>query len=96
MGRGLWFAAGAGTGVYAMVRARRLAEAFTPEGLADRLGALALGARMLAEDVREASAVREAQLREELGLQLESSGPRELGHAEPAAALHPAAAAHAC
>jgi len=36
MKRGLWFAAGAGAGVYAMARARRLAEAFTVEGLRDR------------------------------------------------------------
>ena len=33
MRRGLWFVAGAGAGVYAMVRGRRLAEAFTAEGL---------------------------------------------------------------
>ena len=71
--------AGAGTGVYAMVRARRIAEAFTPEGLTDRLGALALGARLLTEDVREASAVRETALRQELGLQLDgASEPRAL------------------
>ncbi|QWC85262.1 hypothetical protein KLP28_00220 [Nocardioidaceae bacterium] len=72
MGRGLWFVAGAGTGVYAMVRARRLAEAVTPEGLADRVGALALGARLLADDVRAATATREAEIRAELGLALES------------------------
>ena len=79
MGRGLWFVAGAGTGMYAMVRARRIAEAFTPEGLTDRLGALALGARLLTEDVREASAVRETALRQELGLQLDgASEPRAL------------------
>ena len=71
--------AGAGTGMYAMVRARRIAEAFTPEGLADRLGALALGARLLTEDVRAASEARESALRHELGLQVEGAGaPRAL------------------
>ena len=35
--QGFWFVAGAGVGVYAMVKARRAAEAFTPEGLRDRL-----------------------------------------------------------
>ena len=37
MNRGFWFVAGAGAGVYAMVKARRAAETFTPEGLRDRL-----------------------------------------------------------
>ena len=36
MRRGLWFVAGAGAGVYAMVRGRRAAEAFTADGLRDR------------------------------------------------------------
>ena len=86
MARGLWFVAGAGTGMYAMVRARRIAEAFTPEGLADRLGALALGARLLTEDVRAASEARESALRHELGLQVEgAAAPRALpGAAETA------------
>ena len=51
MKRGLWFAAGAGAGVYAMARARRLAEAFTVEGLRDRWEAVGLGARMLRDDI---------------------------------------------
>ncbi|MEZ5191145.1 MAG: DUF6167 family protein [Nocardioides sp.] len=36
MRRGLWFVAGAGAGVYATACARRVAEAFTADGLRDR------------------------------------------------------------
>ena len=43
MRRGLWFVAGAGAGIYAMVRGRRAAEALTVDGLSDRLGALSMG-----------------------------------------------------
>ena len=45
IGRGVWFAAGAAAGVYATVKARRVAEAFTPDGIRDRLNAVGLGAR---------------------------------------------------
>ncbi len=68
MRRGLWFAAGAGAGVYAMTRARRLAEAFTGDGLRDRWEAVALGARLLREDVAQAQAEKETELRERFGL----------------------------
>ena len=50
MRRGLWFAAGAGAGIYAMTRARRLAEAFTADGLRDRWEAVTLGARMFRDE----------------------------------------------
>ena len=68
MRRGLWFVAGAGAGVYAMVRARRLAEAFTPGGLSDRWHALTLGARMLRDEVAQGQAEAETELRERFGL----------------------------
>ena len=68
MKRGLWFAAGAGAGVYAMARARRLAEAFTVDGLRDRWEAVGLGARMLREDVAQGQAEKETELRERYGL----------------------------
>jgi hypothetical protein len=68
MRRGLWFAAGAGAGIYAMTRARRLAEAFTVAGLRDRWEAVGLGARMLREEVAQAQAERETELRERFGL----------------------------
>jgi hypothetical protein len=65
---GLCFMAGAGAGVYAMVRARRVAEAFTPDGLSDRWHALTLGARMLREEVAQGQAEAETELRERFGL----------------------------
>ena len=68
MPRTLWFAAGAGVGVYAMVRARRLAEAFTPDGLRDRASAAVVGLRALREEVAQGQAEKETELRERLGL----------------------------
>ena len=68
MPRTLWFAAGAGVGVYAMVRARRLAEAFTPDGLRDRANAAVLGLRALREEVAQGQAEKETELRERLHL----------------------------
>jgi Family of unknown function (DUF6167) len=68
MRRGLWFVAGAGTAVYVMVRGRRAAEAFTVDGLKDRLGALEVGARMLRDEVAQGRADKESELREKLGL----------------------------
>jgi hypothetical protein len=68
MRRGLWFVAGAGAGVYAMVRGRRAAEALTADGLRDRVGAVALGARMFRDEVAQGKADAETDLRERLGL----------------------------
>jgi hypothetical protein len=83
MSRALWFAAGAGAGVYGVVRARRAAEAFTAEGLHDRVSALFVGARMFRDEVAQGAADRETELRERFGVlpherpttpQLESRG----------------------
>ncbi len=68
MRRGLWFVAGAGAGVYAMVRGRRAAESLTAEGMRDRLSSLALGARMLRDEVAQGSAEKETELRARYGL----------------------------
>lgn len=68
MRRGLWFAAGAGAGIYAMIRGRRAAEALTVDGLKDRIGALEVGARMFRDEVAQGRADREVELRERLGL----------------------------
>ncbi len=68
MKRGMWFAAGVGAGVYGMVRVNRIKEAFTPDGLRDRFSGLSVGARMLRDEVAQASADREVELRERLGL----------------------------
>ena len=70
MSRALWFVAGAGAGagVYGMVRGRRAAEAFTAEGLHDRMSALFLGARMFRDEVAQGAADRETELRERFGV----------------------------
>jgi len=68
MNRGLWFVAGASAGVYAMTRARRVADSFTADGVRARWHGLTHAARLLSEDVRTAQAERETELREQLGL----------------------------
>ena len=70
MSRTIWFVAGAGAGVYAMAKARRAAEALTPEGLADRLSGLAVGAHLFREEVRAGMDEKETDLRRRLGLTL--------------------------
>ena len=67
MKRSLWFVAGAGAGVYAMVRGRRAAEAFTADGLRDRIGGLAVGARMFRDEVAAGRVEKETELRHQLG-----------------------------
>jgi hypothetical protein len=75
--RGIWFVAGAGAGVYAMSKARRLAETFTPEGLRDRMAGLGLGAHLFADELRAGMAEKETELRGRLGWTLDG-GAREL------------------
>lgn len=71
MRRGFWFVAGAGAGVYVMIRARRAAETFTPDGLRDRVAGLSVGAHLFADEVRAGMTERETELRERLGLALD-------------------------
>jgi Family of unknown function (DUF6167) len=66
--RSLWFVAGAGAGVYAMVRGRRAAEAFTTDGLRDRLGGLTVGMRIFRDEVATGRVEKETELRHQLGL----------------------------
>jgi len=74
--RGFWFVAGAGAGVYVVVKARRAAEALTPDGMRDRLSGLAVGAQLFTEEVRIGMAERETELRERFGYALD--GPLQL------------------
>lgn len=64
--RSLWFVAGAGAGVYVVVRARRAAEALTPEGLHDRLAGLSVGWHLFSDEVRAGMSEKETELRERL------------------------------
>jgi len=66
--RSVWFVAGAGAGAYAIIRARRVAEAFTVDGITDRLHATGLGLRMFRDEVAEGKAEAETELRERMGL----------------------------
>jgi hypothetical protein len=68
MRRGVWFAAGAGAGAYAVVRARRVAEAFTSEGVRDRLRAGVVGLRSFRDEVAQGRFEKETELRERLRL----------------------------
>jgi hypothetical protein len=79
MSRGLWFAAGAGAGIYAMVRGRRAAEVLTYDGLHDRLGALALGARLLRDEVAQGRAEAEPEVR----ARLQAPPPPQVGGIAP-------------
>jgi hypothetical protein len=64
IGKGVLFAAGAAAGVYATVKVRRLAESFTPDGIHDRISALALGARLMREEFVQGAADAEADIRQ--------------------------------
>ena len=82
MSRAVWFAAGAGVGVYAMTRARRVAALLTPEGLADRLAGLSLGAHLFGAEVRAGMDEKENEVRERLGLASHGT-PSELAGPRP-------------
>jgi Family of unknown function (DUF6167) len=66
MSRLTWFAAGALTGVYGLLRAKRAATNLTPDGLAARAAALRAGLQVLTSEVGAGMAERETQLREQL------------------------------
>lgn len=83
MRRGIWFAAGAGAGIYVSFRARRVAEAFTSDGISDRIAALQLGGRLLREDIATGAAQKEAELRQRIATtaELTTSSKRALAAA---------------
>lgn len=68
MGRPLWFVAGAGVGLYAAARARRVADSLTADGVRDRVRGWQVGARLFADEVHQGRAEAETELRERLGL----------------------------
>jgi len=70
MNRGLWFVAGAGFGIYSLTKARRVAEAFTPEGLRERMAGLSLGAHLFNEELKTEMAIKENELRRRMGPEL--------------------------
>ena len=82
MNRGLWFVAGAGAGIYAVVRGRRVVEAFTVDGINDRLKGVTVGMRLFRDEVAQGKVEKETELRERFDLaphgrpELESGAPR--------------------
>lgn len=82
-GRVLWFVAGTTAGVYGTFKAKRLADRFTPTGVADQVAAWQVGLQAFAEEVRVGMSVREAEVAEHLGLP-----PEALARALPAS-RHP-------
>ncbi|MGH3446398.1 MAG: DUF6167 family protein [Nocardioidaceae bacterium] len=68
MSRVLWFAAGAASGVYGLLKAKRTAWNFTPDGVGARVAAVTASARLFADEVSNGMAEREAELREQLRL----------------------------
>ena len=81
MNRGLWFVAGAGAGIYVVIRGRRAAEALTIDGMQDRLNGVAVGLRMFRDEVAEGRTEKETELRERFSLA--SHGPKELTNGQP-------------
>ena len=89
MSRSLWFVAGAGVGVYAVTRARRAAEALTPDGLRDRLAGLTVGIGLFTDEVTAHRTAKETQLRHDRSVRLDGgSRPPEL-ESRPAAQHEP-------
>lgn len=79
MKRIFWVVAGVTVGVLLTRKASRTAAQFTPGGIADQIATLGAVFREFADDVRDAMAEREYELREALGIQI---GPdiETLGH----------------
>jgi len=85
----IWFVVGAGAGVYAMVKGRRAAEAFTADGLRDRAQALGVGARIFRDELATGKAEKELELREWIEARTPSlasgsasaGGPKQIGAA---------------
>jgi len=80
----MWFVVGAASGVYTLVKAKRMAQQVTPDGIAARGAALKAGARVFADEVSAGMREREAELRADLQTQgerlgsVDGSTPRQL------------------
>lgn len=75
MRRGVWFSVGVAAGAYGVLRIRRLAEAFTPDGLRDRVSGISAGVRVFNEEVRTGMTEKEDEIRTRMGLMLEQGRP---------------------
>ena len=77
MRAGLWFVAGAGVGIYGIIRGRRAAEALTVDGMTDRIKGAQVGWQMFRDEVAEGRQEKETELRERFAL-APHGGPKEL------------------
>lgn len=68
MSRGIWFVAGSAVGAYGAARLRRVAEAFTYDGVHDRLSGMLVGSRIFVAEVKAGAAAKETELRRRLDL----------------------------
>lgn len=68
MSRAFWFAAGAVSGVYTLMKAKRTAQKFTPDDIAARVAAIGAGARVFRDEVAVGMIEREHELRVQLNL----------------------------
>ncbi|MCW2747342.1 MAG: hypothetical protein JWP10_484 [Nocardioidaceae bacterium] len=82
--RAAWFVAGAAAGLYASVRARRVAYRLTPPGLLDQAGALGVGIRAFGEEMRSGMSARESEILHQFGPQ---AAPPRLSHDQPSLSL---------
>ena len=89
MSRVFWFAAGAASGVYGLVKVKRTARNFTPDGVAARVAAWNVGARMFRDEVVSGMADKEEQLRAQLSLGQAEDSPRLIEEA-----VHPRRASY--
>ena len=83
MSRVFWFAAGAASGVYGLVKVKRTARNFTPDGLAARVAAWNVGARMFRDEVVHGMTDKEQQLRAQLSLGQAEDSPRLIEDGRP-------------
>lgn len=66
--RTVWFLAGGAAGVYATAKVRRAAEAFSYDGVHDRLTGWFAGARVVRDELRAGMAEKQTELDERLAL----------------------------
>lgn len=93
MRRAFWFAAGAASGIYGLVKVKRTAQNFTPDGVSARLAAWNVGAQMFKHEVVAGMAEREQELRERFSLERVPTRQIEGRHARTERATEAATAA---
>jgi len=81
MKRVFWIALGATAGVLVVRKLQRTAQAYTPEGIAERITGLGASLRYFADEVRAGMAEREIELRDALGIDDDPTAADDLAEA---------------